>query len=335
MLDRCHGCALGDWRGDVHLKFGFDVLHGAAHAARMRPNPFRAAMLIVMASAFIAGATLFAKALGTDALGPPLSPLQVTWGRFAFALLGIGLACAVLRPRLQRPAWGLHVTRTAAGASGATCLFAAAAFIPIADATAITFLNPVFAMILAIPLLGERIGPWRWLAAGIAMLGAVVLLRPGAGALEVGALFALGAAVLFGAELTFIKRLAGREVPLQVLLVNNCIGLSLASLAALFVWQTPTLGQWAALAGVGLCIAAAQAGYVNAMAQAEASFVAPFSYITLVFAALYDRVIFGVVPDAITWLGAAIIIAGALLLGWREAVARRRGTLPSAQASLK
>jgi len=183
----------------------------------MPQNPLLAALLIVMASAFIAGATLFAKALGTDALGPPLHAVQVTWGRFAFALIGILAVTAALRPRLTRPSWGLHVARTSAGATGATCMFAAVAFIPLADATAISFLNPVFAMVLAIPLLGERVGPWRWLAAAIAFAGALVLLRPGTGAVELGALLALGAAILFGAELTFIKRLAGREAPIQVL----------------------------------------------------------------------------------------------------------------------
>ena len=67
-------------------------------------------------------------------------------------------------------------------------------------------------------------------------------------------------------------------------------------------------------------MAAAQACFVNGMARADASFVAPFSYGTLIFAALYDIAFYGVVPDAITILGAGIIIAGALLLAWREGV---------------
>ena len=66
-------------------------------------------------------------------------------------------------------------------------------------------------------------------------------------------------------------------------------------------------------------MALAQTCFVNAMARADASFVAPFSYATLIFAALYDGLFFGVIPDAITLLGAAIIIAGAILLALREA----------------
>ena len=197
-------------------------------------------------------------------------------------------------------------------------MFAAAAFIPLADATAISFLNPVFAMLLAIPLLGEKVGPIRWTAAVIALLGAVILSRPGSGALEAGALLALGAAILLGSELIIIKILSGREHRLQILLLNNIIGLAIATFAVLFVWQSPSFDQWLALAAIGVLMAAAQACFVNAVARADASFVAPFFYAALAFAALYDWVVFGVVPDRVSIIGAVIILAGAGLLAWRE-----------------
>jgi len=78
-----------------------------------------------------------------------------------------------------RPDLRIHIGRTLFGWGGVTCMFAAVAFMPMSDATAISFLNPVFGMLLAIPLLGERVGPWRWLAAAMALIGALILLRPG------------------------------------------------------------------------------------------------------------------------------------------------------------
>jgi drug/metabolite transporter (DMT)-like permease len=179
-------------------------------------------------------------------------------------------------------------------------------------------------MLLAIPLLGERVGPWRWAAAAIALAGALVLLRPGGAALAVGALLALGAAVALGLEVIFLKRLSGLERPFQLLLVNNLIGLGIASVAVLAVWQAPTAGQWAALIGVGLAMAVAQSCFLNAVARADASFVAPFSYATLVWAAAYDAAVFGVLPDAVSWAGAGMILGGAALLAWREAGRARR-----------
>lgn len=287
-------------------------------------NPPLAVLLTLMASAFVAGTTLLAKALGTDTLGPPLHPLQVSHGRFLFAFLAIALAVPVLRPPLQRPEWRVHATRSVFGWGGVTLMFAAAAYIPLSDATAISFLNPVFGMMFAIPFLGEKVGPIRWTAALIALAGAAILIRPTPASFEPAALLALAAAVSLGLELVFIKRLSGREHPHQILLINNVIGLSIATVAVLPVWSMPNPVQWAALAGIGLLMAGAQTCFTNALARADASFVAPFFYATLFFAALYDTLIFKVIPDAISVLGATIILTGAALLAWREARRRPR-----------
>lgn len=287
-----------------------------------RPNPPLAIALMLFATAFIAGTMVLAKMIGTGTLGPPLHPLQVSHGRFVFAFMAIGSVALIMRPKIKAPDLPLHFGRSLFGWGGVTLMFAAVAFIPLPDATAISFLNPVFCMLLAIPLLGERVGPWRWAAAGLALLGAMILLRPGPDTFQWAALLSLGAAALIGMELIFIKKLADREPPFQILLINNAIGLCFASLAVIPVWSTPTPGQWAALAGIGLCMASAQACFVNAMGRADASFVTPFSYLTLIFAALYDAAIFGAIPDAISWLGAAIIIGGAAILAWRDRRAR-------------
>ncbi|MFD2740830.1 DMT family transporter [Sulfitobacter aestuarii] len=284
-----------------------------------KPNNALAASLIALATAFIAATTLMAKALGSDAFGDPLHALQISQGRFLFAFLALGSAAAVLRPRPARPHWGLHVARTFCGWGGVTLMFASVAFIPLADATAISFLNPVFAMMLAIPLLGERVGRVRWSAAAMALAGALILLRPTPESFQPAALLALGAALSMGFELIFIKKLAGREGPFQILLINNAIGLGISTVAVLAVWQMPSPAQWALLVAIGLCMAVAQTCFVNAMARADASFVAPFSYGTLIFAALYDVLFYGVIPDVVTWTGAGIIITGAVMLALREA----------------
>lgn len=287
-------------------------------------NPPLAALLIFAASAILAATTLLAKALGTNTLGPPLHPMQISHGRFLFAFLVIVSTIGILRPRLSRPHWGLHLGRTSFGWVGITLMFASVAFIPIADATAISFLNPVFAMVLAIPLLKEGVGPWRWLAAGVALSGALILLRPTPESFQPAALLALTAAAVIGMELIFIKKLSGKEIPIQILLVNNAMGLVIATVAVVFVWQVPTPAQWAALMSIGVLMACAQACFVNGMARADASFVAPISYATLIFAASYDFAIFGVIPDAVSVLGSTIIMTGALILVWREARVRQK-----------
>ncbi len=282
-------------------------------------NKRQAIFFMITATAFIAATSLLAKMIGTGVLGTPLHPLMISFGRFAFATFVFWTAAAALRPKIGKVHWRLHLGRTTCGWLGVTLMFAAVAYIPLTDATAISFLNPVFAMVFAVILLSEKVGPWRWGAACICLCGALVLTRPGAGVFQLGALIALGSASVLGLEVALIKRLTGREAPLQILLINNAIGLCIASFAAFWVWSMPTAAQWAALAGIGVLMACAQTCYLNAMARAEASFVVPFSYATLLFAGLYDLAIFEVVPDTVTLLGAGIILAGAALLAAREA----------------
>jgi len=293
------------------------------HTTNRPQTPTVAVAFMLLATIFIAGTMLAAKVLGTDTFGAPMHPVQITQGRFVFALVALMSVAAVMRPEINAPNWRLHIGRTSFGALGVTLMFASVAFIPLSDATAISFLNPVFGMMLAIPFLGEKVGPWRWLAAAIAFVGALVLLRPSPDTFQVAALLALGAAMALGSELIFVKKLANREPPLQILLINNAIGCVLITLAVVPVWSMPTLPQWGVLAALGLMMASAQTCFVNAMARAEASFVTPFSYLTLIFAALYDWAIFRVVPDWVSFLGAGIIVSGAALLAWREAVARQ------------
>jgi len=290
-----------------------------------KPNsPLLAAAFMLMASALIAGTTLLAKLVGGALLGEGLHPLQISQGRFLFAWIALVSVALVLRPRIERPDIKLHAARSLAGWGGVSLMFAAVTFIPLADATAISFLNPIFAMLLAIPLLGERVGKWRWLAAGIAIMGGVVLLRPGSGAIEPGAILALGAAVVLGFEIILIKRLSGREPVFQILIMANTFGLIISTLAVLFVWTPPSGAQLGALAALGLMMAAAQTMFVQSLRRADASFAVPFSYAALIFATLYDFAIFDVIPVGTTVLGAGLIVAGAALLMWREGRARAR-----------
>lgn len=274
--------------------------------------------MVVCASALFASTTLLAKFLGTGSNA--LHPLQVSAGRFAFALMALLIVGAFLRPKFSRPNLKVHLLRTVCGWVGVSLMFTAVARIALSDATAISFLNPVFGMMLAVFILHEKVGPIRWTAAFVAVAGAVVLLRPGADSFQPAALFALGAALFFGLEVTLIKLLSGREAPIQILLINNTLGAIIALTAASFVWQSPSLLQWGALAGIGVIMASGQALFIQAMRSGDASYVLPFSYSTLVFAALFDFWIFAVVPDNTSIIGAGIIIFGALMLAWREAV---------------
>ena len=274
--------------------------------------------LMMGACALIAGTTLLAKALGTGWGGPELSPFQVTFGRYGFALLIVVAVIAMRRPTMTRPQFPLHAVRAFCGWAGVTAMFAASALIPLADAVAITFLNPIFTMIFAMFLLRETVGPRRWGAAALCFVGAVLLIRPGMSSFQPLGLIALFAALILGFEAMLVKYLSRTESTIQILLMSNFFGTVFAAISVSFVWITPSALQWTAMAGIGAMMLGAQALFLTALRRGDVSFVSPLFYGTLIFAAAYDLALYGVVPTSLSLIGITVILIGAVLLGVSE-----------------
>ncbi|MDA0664217.1 MAG: DMT family transporter [Proteobacteria bacterium] len=278
---------------------------------------------MILCAALLAVTVLLAKTLGRGVEGMPLHPLQVSAGRFCFALATLLPFVAWFRPAIRGSAWALHVGRSFCGWAGVSCMFAAAAAMPLADATAISFLSPMITMLLAIPLLGERVGPWRWTAAAVALGGGMIIIRPGTDAFQFAAVIALVAALFQGLEAILIKKLSVREDPLRILFINNTIGAAMSATAAAFVWVTPGPAQWGMLAVLGATMVTAQSMFILALRRTDASYAIPFFYATLLFAGIYDFALFGDAPDGISIGGMVLVVAGALVLAWREGFRRR------------
>ncbi len=272
----------------------------------------------MLASCILLGCTtLYAKMLGSDAEGLGLHPFQITAGRFAFAWIAIAAFSTIYRPDFNGTRWSLHIARSLLGWLSGTCLFAAATQMQLASATALSFLSPLVSMCCAILFLAERIGRWRWTAAVISLLGALVLTRPGSDTFQPAALIAIAAALFMGIEAIFIKRLSDTEPPVRILLVNNSIGLAIALVAVSFVWQWPGPDGWVLLAAMGLTMIGAQALLIHAMQRGDASQLVPLFYTILIFSGLLDLAVFGEVPDIPAVAGATLIVVGAIIISLR------------------
>ncbi|MGI6247406.1 MAG: DMT family transporter [Pseudochelatococcus sp.] len=301
-------------------------------------NSLAGILIMAVAAALVATTTFLAKALahgiGAGTEGAALPAFEISAGRFVFAFMFLLPFAARLRTGIALSALPLHGLRTLFGWGGTTALFTAAALISLADATAISFLNPVIAMLLAVPFLGERVGPWRWGAAAMAVAGAVILIRPDFGHVEPAMLIALLSALFLGSEMICVKLLLRAETRLKILLINNAIGtvLSVAVASSVAVWPTlPQVGMMVALGGFMLL---AQTCTMEAMRLADASLVMPVLYSTLVFAAVFDYLAFGTIPSPPSIVGSLMIVSGALLLAWREVRSgRRRGARAQADPS--
>lgn len=281
-------------------------------------------LLVLFSVALFALLSLVAKLLGTDTLGPPLHPMQISAARFIFALVCLGMVYAFRPVRFDHVPWGLHLRRGIAGWCGVTCLFAAAIVMPLADANAVSFLSIIVAMALSMWMLKEKTGPRRWAAALMALLGALLITRPGTASFQPAAMIAVLAAVFIGFELIFIKQLSGREPVLRILIINNLIGATISAAVIGFVWQSPSAAQWLLMVLIGSLMIGVQATNILALQRGDASFIAPFWYATPAFAAVYDFLVFsqGIVTSSL--IGIVMIVSAGVIISWRERVAKQQ-----------
>ena len=295
---------------------------------------YRTVGAIVVASFFIAFTTVMAKGLaGRFEAEQALHPMQVSFGRFFFAALVWSTLWVLTRQKFERVNWQLHAGRVIFGYATSLGIFWASSLMVLADATAISFLSPAVTLVLAMLFLGERVRWVRWSAVAIMILGSLILLRPGTSAFQPAALIALAAALVGGGEAIFIKLLTRKERLIQILFLNNLIGLVLATALASLVWVWPGPVQWAQLASVGFGMAVAQALFTWGMSRADASVIMPFIYSSLLFATVMDFWLFGDLPNFWAAVGAVTIVIGGAFLALREAMNQRRQDAPAASPS--
>lgn len=217
------------------------------------------------------------------------------------------------------PWWSL--LRTAAAMVTGVSAFYAFATIPLTQVYAILFAAPLLITMLSIPMLGERVGPHRWAAVVVGLVGVLVVIRPGAAELGLGHAAAVTAAFT-SAVASIIVRKIGREERSAVLLLYPMMGNFLVMGAALpFAYAPLPVEHLGALALMSALAFVAGLLIIVAYTSADAAIVAPMQYSQIVWAALYGWLFFEESADGLTWLGAAIIIASGLYIVLRETIA--------------
>ena len=252
------------------------------------------------------------------------SLVQVTWARFFFATIVAAIACG---PRLAALAVSRHpkqqLLRSVFLMSTTGMFNAGIRTTPLATATTIMFLTPILVTVMAIPLLGEKVGLRRWLGVACGFIGALIVVRPwqeGLAGIGAGVLFLLVAAALNANYQILTRRVRGDD-PLTSLLYTAAAGAVVTSLIVPWFWTCPAATDWLLLVGTGIAGGLGHLFLIRAFQAAPASVVAPFSYSSLVWAALFGFVIWGDWPDLWTWAGAALIIASGLYIFQRERLA--------------
>ena len=236
--------------------------------------------------------------------------------------------------RTQR--FGAHARRAVFGIVGMFFVYGAVILLPLAEATAISFTAPFFAVMLSVILFKENIGKYRWGAVALGFAGVIVLTQPAFGWGFAGSIDPFGAAVglvaaLLVATISFqIQDLNKTETPWSIVFWFTALTTPLMLVAMPFVYQPHDGTTWAIIIAMALCGALAQMLLTTSLRFGSAGVILLLDYTSLLWATWYGYTVFDRSPPTSLWLGAPLIIGAGLLIAWRErklAVARDKANI--------
>ncbi|HSG56191.1 MAG TPA: DMT family transporter [Paracoccaceae bacterium] len=241
-------------------------------------------------------------------------PILLTWAALAG---GVG-QLATKRPRA-------HAMRGIYGLIGMVFNFGAVILLPLAEATTINFSAPIWAVVLSIVLLKEKVGWWRWSAVLAGFAGILVITQPGGSHIPLtGALVAMCGAFMIALISIQIRDLSSTEKPLAIVFWFAVVSTLCAAPFMPFVTKAHSGEDWLILLGVGLAGTWGQLMITAALRYGKVSSVIVMDYSAIVWATVLGFLLFAVLPPATTFLGAPLIIAAGIIIAWRERVVSKR-----------
>jgi drug/metabolite transporter (DMT)-like permease len=302
-------------------------------AVRLAParadRPFRGIALILASTVFLGISDVTAKYLSAT-----LPSIEIAWIRFlTFAVIMVpailpGSPFYALRSQRR----GLQLMRGAALLFSSLLYISGLRFLPIAEASATSFVAPLFVTALSIVFLGERVGLRRWVATAVGLMGVLVIIRPGTGAFHPAAFFPIVSALAWAGTLIMTRMMSGTEHAGTVMAYSSIAGVAIMSALVPWVWVAPDWHDILFGLLIGVSSTAGQWIVVLAFRYADASVLAPFSYTQLLWVSLLGFAVFGEIPDVWTVTGAAFIVASGLYTAHRERM--RRSQLLTVAAEL-
>lgn len=246
----------------------------------------------------------------TRELSAEYSTVQLAFLRALVALFFIG-------PMLMRNGLGvmkttvfpIHLFRSVLTYGAMLTWFYAVSVIPVSDYRALLYIQPIFTILLAVLILGEKAGPKTWLAVAAAFAGALIILRPGFQEISLGMLAAIATGFLFAGVNTAVKFLSRTDSSAVIVAYVNILILILSLIPAYFYWKDPVIGDVPAILGIGVFALLGQYAITRAVAVADARVVQPFDFSRLITAAIVGWIAFGEISDIYTWAGALVIFS--------------------------
>lgn len=252
-------------------------------------------------------------------LSSELHPLEIVFFRNLFgAILFVPLVMKSGLSFLRTERLPMHLLRATLNVMTMGTFFMALSLSPLAQVNALAFTAPLFTAVLSVLLLGERFRARRWTAIALGFIGAMVIIRPGIADIDIGSIYTLVSAFIWGLTMIVIRSL-GRTESSMTTTGYMIIFLSILSFGpALYVWQTPQGMAWVVLLLIGMTGTGAQILLAEALKTAETTAILPFDFLKIVWASGLGYLLFAEIPTIYVFLGAAIIFASGFYVAYRE-----------------
>ena len=252
-----------------------------------------------------------------------LHPFELAFFRNLFGLL-------VIAPWFFRKGLGilrttrlpLHLVRAGLNALAVLSFFYAFSVVPLAEATALSFVAPIFATVLAVIFLGEVVGGRRWLAILLGIVGVFVLLRPGFETVSLGEISVLIYSLLTAIAIIVSKSLSRTDSSVTIIAYVILLMIPISAIPAIFVWQTPTFNQLILMVLMGILGTSGQLLLTEALRRSATYIVMPLDFLKMVWAVIFGVIFFGEYLSFAGWLGSGLIILGATYIVLREGKTR-------------
>ena len=253
------------------------------------------------------------------------SPFQVTmmryWGFALFALILV-LRQAPLRQALSSKVPVLQVVRGSLLIVEIWFFAMALQSVPLGELQAISLVYPLLVTLFAIPILGEKVGVFRFVAVGIGFLGAMVIVRPGGLPLGWGVLFAVISSTLYSIYIVITRKVSQFDSAATSMVYTGLMGLLLSTAVGIFFWQPMAWSDFGLVVTIMVTSCLGHGLMVFDLSMAPASTVQPFNYFSLPWAIFLSALVFGHWIDPVSLVGAVIIVAAGLVVMARERIRR-------------
>lgn len=290
----------------------------------MKQNSTALAMsMMIAAMLMLPGIDAIAKFLSAS-----VSSGQVTWSRFFFQIILMSPLLLKTHGPWWTPALLLHAARGMMIAFATLCFFSGLAYLPLADAISIFFIEPMLVTLLSALFFRETIHWRRITAICTGFAGALIIIRPTFAEVGFAVLYPVGAACCFSVYILLTRKLVTREDPIRLQFFAGIFGCLVMTIALAYgsasnidilkvAW--PASDQWLLLLLLGIIASGCHLLVTYAYRMASIGILAPFQYVEIIGATILGLIVFDEFPDSVTWLGIAIIVASGMYIFHREA----------------